>query len=124
MKCASQKPAVLVVEDETLQALTLESVLQNSGYEVVGPTGDLDEALRLIRTHRIDAAILDIRLSKNAVVYPAARALQQRHITFVFTTAYDPAAPKDFGFTEMTLQKPLKRSVIEKVVRSIAQPAR
>ncbi len=42
---------VLVVEDEFLIAMELESVLTSSGFEVLGPASSVGQALNLLRSH-------------------------------------------------------------------------
>jgi hypothetical protein len=41
------RPVVLIVEDEPMIALHLQSILEGNGYNVLGPVGTVDEALRL-----------------------------------------------------------------------------
>ena len=45
-------PRVLVVEDEALLALEMESMLLRLGYQVLGPALDLQEALALAKASR------------------------------------------------------------------------
>ena len=59
---AARAARVLVVEDEALLAMDLADTLDTAGFEVVGPVGDVDDALALIETDSIDFAILDINL--------------------------------------------------------------
>jgi AmiR/NasT family two-component response regulator len=54
---------ILVVEDEPLIAMELDSILLEAGAEVVGPCGSTAEAHSLLRkVDGIRAAILDLRL--------------------------------------------------------------
>ncbi len=55
---------VLVVEDEGLVALEIETFLAGAGYEVVGAAADRAGALALARTERPDLALVDVRLAK------------------------------------------------------------
>jgi two-component SAPR family response regulator len=110
------RPKVLIVEDELAVALDLGDIIVRMGCEVVGPSGHLGQVMQLIQTCEIDAALLDIRLLKDELVFPAAELLRQRGIPFVFTTAYDRKVPRSHGFKEPTLLKPLDRSVVEKMV--------
>lgn len=66
---------VVIAEDEAIVRLDLKEILQEEGYDVVGETGRGDEAVELVRTHRPDLAILDIKM-------PGADGLTAaRHIT-------------------------------------------
>lgn len=53
---------VVIAEDEAIIRLDLSETLQEEGYEVVAETGRGDEAVRLVREHQPDIAILDIKM--------------------------------------------------------------
>jgi response regulator NasT len=53
---------VVIAEDEGIIRLDLKEVLEEEGYEVVGETGRGDEAVTLVRQHRPELAILDIKM--------------------------------------------------------------
>jgi AmiR/NasT family two-component response regulator len=53
---------VVIAEDEAIIRLDLKEILEEEGYEVVGQTGRGDEAVALVREHRPDLVILDIRM--------------------------------------------------------------
>src|SRR4051794_26038946 len=48
---------VLIVEDEALVALTIEDVLAEAGYDVIGIADRPSEALRLTHLHEPDLAV-------------------------------------------------------------------
>lgn len=53
---------VVIAEDEAIIRLDLKETLLEEGYEVVGETGRGDEAVQLVREHKPDIAILDIKM--------------------------------------------------------------
>src|SRR5580698_2253820 len=53
---------VVIAEDEAIVRLDLKEIMEEEGYEVVGETGRGDEAVELVRTHRPDLAVLDIKM--------------------------------------------------------------
>ena len=53
---------VVIAEDEAIIRLDLRETLEEEGYEVVAETGRGDHALELVREHRPDLAILDIKM--------------------------------------------------------------
>jgi response regulator NasT len=53
---------VVIAEDEAIIRLDLREILEEQGYQVVGETGRGDEAVNLVREHKPDLAILDIRM--------------------------------------------------------------
>jgi AmiR/NasT family two-component response regulator len=65
---------VVIAEDEAIIRLDLKELLQDEGYEVVGETGRGDEVVDLVRRHRPDLAILDIKMP-GADGLAAARAI-------------------------------------------------
>src|SRR5262245_940642 len=80
--------AILVAEDDSLLGADIEEAIHRAGHTCVGPAGSLSEALRLIETNQIDAAILDVLLRHGEKVYPAADLLAARGIPLAFVTAY------------------------------------
>jgi DNA-binding NarL/FixJ family response regulator len=53
---------VVVAEDDVLMREGIASLLERGGYEVVGQAGDGPELMRLVREHRPDLAVVDIRM--------------------------------------------------------------
>ncbi len=80
---------VLVVEDEYLIADQLSACLDDRGAIVLGPVATVESALNVIKSgESIDCAILDVNLGGEKA-YPAADALIQREVPFLFTTGYE-----------------------------------
>lgn len=77
---------ILLVEDEMMVAMLLETVLENEGCSVIS-AGHLEPAILLAKEQTIDAAVLDVNLHGQRS-YPVADALAARNIPFVFSTAY------------------------------------
>ena len=76
---------ILIVEDEIVVAMDLVSIIRDAGAEVVGPAMSVREALRLIESHEITAAIVDVNLGKEDSL-PVALRLVDANIPFVFHT--------------------------------------
>src|SRR5919201_5494143 len=53
---------VIVADDDVLLREGLASLLERAGYRLVGQAGDGAELLRLVREHRPDLVIVDIRM--------------------------------------------------------------
>ncbi|WP_426000418.1 response regulator [Caulobacter sp. DWR1-3-2b1] len=98
MTDAPRPARILVVEDEYLLAEVLTDALTELGAEVVGPVGQLAQALALIETTPIDGAVLDINL-RGEMVFPLADVLTTLGVPYVFATGYEreniPALYKD-----------------------------
>src|SRR3546814_18084682 len=71
--------------------MEIEATILSAGGVVVGPTGRLEEALRLARKDPLDAAVLDINLN-GEMVFPLAETLRRRGVPFVFMTGSEGGA--------------------------------
>jgi PAS domain S-box-containing protein len=78
---------VIVIEDEPLVAMELESTLTAAGCAVIGMAGTLEKAKLLVAQARCDAALVDVNLAGHPVDELAA-ALTQKNIPFAFVTGY------------------------------------
>jgi DNA-binding NarL/FixJ family response regulator len=67
--------------------MELARALTQAGAQVVGPAGNIEEALDLVANTPIDRAVLDINLG-GRMVTPVAKALAARAIPFVYLTGY------------------------------------
>jgi CheY-like chemotaxis protein len=109
----------LVVEDEPLIALDIAAGLEETDAEVVGPTGSAREALDLVDTEVLDAALLDVSLH-GLPVDEIAAALTRRNVPFLFVTGYGPEnLPQGFGNVAV-LSKPFSpQQLIEAAARLV-----
>ena len=53
---------VVLAEDEAIVRLDLKEIMEEEHYEVVAETGRGDEVVELVRKHRPDVAILDVKM--------------------------------------------------------------
>jgi DNA-binding LytR/AlgR family response regulator len=79
---------ILIVEDEYLLADEARTEFEAQGATVIGPAASVDQALQLVKTATIHAALLDIRLQRE-LVFPVAQILLDQEIPFFFVTGYD-----------------------------------
>jgi DNA-binding NarL/FixJ family response regulator len=83
---------VVIADDDLLLREGLASVLGQAGYSVVGQAGDGDELLRLVREHRPELAIVDIRMPPDHGTegLRAARAIREEmpEIAILVLSAY------------------------------------
>lgn len=105
------KPSVLIVEDEWLIAASLSDEVGAAGYEVVGPVGSAADAMSLIATESIDAAVLDVSLG-TANSFPVADALAGKGVPFIFLTGYIRADLPDAHRDVAILKKPFEPSLL------------
>lgn len=82
---------VLVVEDEALIAMEIETALLGAGCHVLGPVATIPEALHLLRTTLPDAALLDVQVADERS-FGVADRLAAKGVPFVFATGFDAAS--------------------------------
>ena len=103
---------VLIVEDESLVAMLLETILEDMGCTPVGPAATVDEALRMASDGEpVDAALLDVNVAGRQV-FPVAEALRDRGVPFVFSTGYGEGGLPDEWRGQPTLQKPFTEAAV------------
>jgi CheY-like chemotaxis protein len=83
--------SILVVEDENIVAMDLDSLLCNAGCSVVGPIGTVEEALAAVARCSVDGAVLDLNLHGKSA-FPIMDALACATIPFIIVTGYSRAA--------------------------------
>ena len=103
---------VLIVEDESLVAMLLETILEDMGCETVGPASNIDDGLTMARdTPNIDAALLDVNVA-GRVVFPVAEVLRDRGVPFVFSTGYGAGGLPEEWQHQPTIQKPFTEAAV------------
>jgi len=89
MATASERPTVLVVEDEFIIALDLSETVQDLGYALEGPFEGNEQAIEAIEEQLPDAAILDV-FTADGEVYPLADKLAAAGVPIVFHSGHVP----------------------------------
>jgi CheY-like chemotaxis protein len=117
-----QRPNVLVLEDEWIIADQIETALEEAGYAVVGPVGRLDAALALLKTHTVDAAVLDINVHGDRS-YRIARQLAQGEIPFVFMSGYARTELPETLRQRPLMQKPIDLLALCRCLKSLLPPS-
>lgn len=119
MTNALQGRRVLVIEDESLVAMLLETILDDMGCSVVGPESNIDDGLRSA-THEaaLDAALLDVNVAGREV-FPVAEALKARGVPFVFSTGYGEAGLPEHWRGHPTIQKPFTEGAIRNALMKV-----
>jgi len=110
--------SIMLVEDEALVAMSVNELMTDFGFSVVGPFGRVAEAAAALKKGGIDAAILDINLG-GELVYPLAEKLVEAKVPFIFVTGYGPESIDSRFAAVPVLQKPVEREALERMfVRS------
>lgn len=107
---------VLVVEDESLVAMLLETILEDMGCQPVGPASNIDEGLAMaMDTPDLDAALLDVNVAGRQI-FPVAQALKDRGVPFVFSTGYGEGGLPDEWRGNRTIQKPFTEEAVRQAL--------
>ena len=107
---------VLLVEDEALVAMLLETILEDMGCIPVGPAATVDDGLVMAATTApLDAALLDVNVAGRQV-FPIAEALKARGVPFVFSTGYGESGLPDGWRGHPTVQKPFTEAAIREAL--------
>jgi two-component sensor histidine kinase/CheY-like chemotaxis protein len=113
---------ILLIEDETLVGTMMQEVLEALGFTVIGPIGNLDQAIAAATKERIDGAILDINIA-GKMVYPVADLLAARAIPFIFVTGYLPdGIDRRFAHVAV-LEKPIDSQTVGQIFANLPGPA-
>lgn len=97
---------VLIVEDEVLLALELESELESAGHEVVGHAMSSRDAMAIVESNRPDFAFVDIHLLDGPTGVDVGRRLALESIPYVFMTGNVKRVPDDFAGALGVIEKP------------------
>lgn len=82
------KRRVVVAEDESLIRLDIVEILRENGFDVVGEAGDGEEALELVKEHKPDLVVMDVKMPKLDGI-SAAEQINRDHLApVVLLTAF------------------------------------
>ena len=77
---------ILVLEDEGMIALDIESTLQEAGAKQVTSLPTIEGALGALERGGFDAAVLDLRIGVDGWAYEVASRLREKGIPFIFSS--------------------------------------
>jgi DNA-binding response OmpR family regulator len=108
--------SILIVEDEMLVALEMESILEERGYDVVGIASDLQEALAFA-DRNVDLALVDLNLRDGLTGPEIGRRLANEHRAKVlFVTANPRLLGDGIAGTIGVLTKPTDESSLTSAI--------
>jgi CheY-like chemotaxis protein len=109
---------ILIVEDESLVAMLLETILEDMGCIPVGPISNVEEALTFLAGPEIETlngALLDVNVA-GTEVFPVAEVLQARGLPFVFSTGYGQGGLPDQWRDHPVIQRPFTEAAVEQAL--------
>jgi DNA-binding NtrC family response regulator len=113
------QPTCMIVEDQTLIAMSLEASLEEAGFQVVGPFITSAEALRWLETGSPGIALLDIMLKEGTSV-DVARELKRRGVPFAIYSGLPPKPDCPPEYRDVPwLEKPVSRETLVDVLTQL-----
>lgn len=82
------KPRVIVAEDEALIRMDLVEMLRDEGYDVIAEASDGQQAIDLVRSHRPDLCILDVKMPVLDGISAAEVIVDERICPVLILTAF------------------------------------
>jgi DNA-binding response OmpR family regulator len=108
---------ILIVEDEFLVALEMQSILEDEGYTVVGVAADLAGALALTE-QEIDLALVDLNLRDGLTGPQIGEKLANEHdVAVLFVTANPRLLGEGVAGTIGVITKPTDEAALLSAVR-------
>ncbi|MBY3266847.1 response regulator [Rhizobium laguerreae] len=97
---------VMIVEDEMLLAMELESEVEAAGHEVTGIAMNNRQAHELLASQKPDFAFVDVQLMDGPTGIDIGVSLAAAGIPFVFVTGNIKRLPPDFAGALGAIEKP------------------
>ena len=110
---------ILVVEDEVLVSMVIEDMLTGFGCQVVGPAGNVGEALALLEAAQVDGALLDVNLGGERLGFRVADVLASRGIPFLFASGYGKSILTKPHLDVPVLPKPFDEAMLRQAVEGL-----
>ncbi len=116
---------VLIVEDEVIIALHIQSIVEEMGHSVIGLATNAEEALEYADSQRVDLLLSDVRIEGCRDGIEVAEEIQTEHgCAVILITAYkDQDTIKRALNLELEgyLVKPFDEPQLRKLLDSVAQ---
>jgi CheY-like chemotaxis protein len=106
---------ILVVEDEMLILMTIESMLADLGCESITASATAAKAIELTKSQVFDLAMLDLNLNGHQS-YGVADALDALGVPFVFSTGYSTDGVSENYRDRPVLRKPYQADEMARIL--------
>jgi CheY-like chemotaxis protein len=112
---------ILLVEDEPLIAIDLETILNRLGHEVVGIADTFDEAIQLAKDTMPDAAFVDLKLRDGFTGQRVAKRLRDELGVYCAFVTGNSEQIRESGF--VVVSKPFTSSAIQSALPATSSAA-
>ena len=117
-------PRVMILEDDPFIALDMEGLMEDAGFDVVGPVASGTEAMKLLDGRKApDCALLDFHVT-GGTTETVARELERRGVPYTFVTGNPHDVRRAFTHLRPTvLPKPVRARAIVRHVEAMLSDA-
>jgi DNA-binding LytR/AlgR family response regulator len=116
---------VLIVEDEALLAMELESLVEEAGHSVVGWATSSVEAKSMVESTDADIAFVDIHLTDGPTGVEVAEYIgEKKRSMVVFMTANPKRIPEHFAGAIGVIAKPYTMNGLTSALRYLQEGVR
>lgn len=114
---------ILIVEDEALLAMDVESMVEDSGHCVVGEAASLYDVEALDRDIAPDIAFVDMHLAKGTNGLDVCALIRKRwaDAIIIFVTANPSKVPPDFAGAHGIIAKPFSRNTFMSAIQYLGE---
>jgi CheY-like chemotaxis protein len=115
-------PSVLIVEDDSIIAWHLQSMVERAGYSVCATAATEDGAIIAAEQHRPAVVLMDVRLAQGGDGVRAAEAIRaslEAAIIFCTAHALDPSFQARAAALEraLVLAKPVHEDLLKRAIK-------
>lgn len=114
---------VLIVEDETLLAMDIEAMVEDSGHHVLAEAASLKDVERLPSDIDPQLAFVDVHLAQGSNGIDVCKLIRKRwpDALVVFVTANVSKIPEDFAGGHGVIAKPFSHAGVISAIRYLAE---
>lgn len=105
---------ILIVEDQLPLALDMQKHLRDAGYRIVGPAGSQNEVERLVRSRRLDAAVIDLG-SRRSAPFAVAEWLAAEQVPFAVIAEEAQSLPHELALRPLITRPVSPQALVDTV---------
>ena len=96
-------------------------MLEDNGFEILGPYANISSAMKCLETIKPDVSILDIDMGDGTTSEPVAKRLMDMGLPFAFVTGYGDVDIISKRFEDkIIMHKPVRKAEFIEMVRKLA----
>lgn len=123
MRDSAKSLCFLIVEDEALLAMDIETMVEDCGHRVVAEAASLADVVALKHITEPDVAFVDVQLAGGSSGLDVSSLIQLRwaKTLIIFVTANPKKLPSDFAGAHGVIAKPFSRNGLISALRYIQE---